>query len=229
VIGLLGELLAGNMGFMDVIVYIVSSLVVIFLTLPVHEYAHALIAVKLGDNTPRWQGRLSFDPFAHIDWLGALCILAFGFGWAKPVQINMNNFRNPKRDMALTALAGPVSNLLMALLSLVCNNACILLTGSANSQVMMYIGFFFFYVASINVSLAVFNFIPIPPLDGSRLLSALLPNRYYYKLMQYERIFFFALLGLLWIGALDIPLRFLTGLLMRGISFLASLPFRLIP
>ena len=205
------------------IAYILSSLVVIFLTLPIHEFAHGFAATKLGDPTPRYQGRLTLNPFAHIDYLGAACILLVGFGWAKPVGVNPTYFKHPKRDMALTALAGPVSNRIVALSALIiCNIFQYLLTGT----VFLYIAIFFFYIASINISLAVFNLIPIPPLDGSRLLSALLPDKQYYALMRYERYIFFALLALIWLGVLDKPLGYLSNGVMWFLNMLASLPFR---
>ena len=222
---MINRLLSGNIDFVGVIIYILSSLAVIFLTLPVHEFAHGFAATKLGDPTPRYQGRMTLTPFAHIDWIGAACILLFGFGWAKPVQVNSNNFRNPKRDMAVTALAGPLSNLIVAFAALLINNILSLIALKTLISAFYYLGFFFYYIALINVSLAVFNLIPIPPLDGSRLLSALLPYRYYYALMRYERYIFFGLIALLWIGVLDIPLNFLSGAVMRFLNFIAGLPF----
>ena len=225
---LINRLLSGNIDFVGVIIYILSSLAVIFLTLPVHEFAHGFAATKLGDPTPRYQGRMTLNPFVHIDWIGAACILLFGFGWAKPVQVNSNNFRNPKRDMAVTALAGPLSNLIVAFAALLINNILSLIATKTLVSAFYYIGFFFYYIALINVSLAVFNLIPIPPLDGSRLLSALLPYRYYYALMRYERYIFFGLIALLWIGVLDIPLNFLSGAVMSFLKSIAGLPFKLI-
>lgn len=218
---MLNALINSNLTLEDALIYIASSLIVIFLTMPIHEWAHGYTAVKLGDNTPKWQGRLSLNPFAHIDYIGALCILAFGFGWAKPVGVNPRNFRNTKRDMAIVAFAGPLSNLILALVSLLLCN--LVLLGSA--EVLWYIAMILFIIAEINVSLAVFNLIPIPPLDGSRLLAAFLPDRIYYTIMQYERYIFIALIALLYVGVLDVPLSFLSNKVFNGLIEIAELPF----
>ena len=175
------------MNFVSVIAYILSSLAVVFLTLPVHEFAHAYTASKLGDPTPRYQGRLTLNPFAHIDYFGALCILLFGFGWARPVQVESRYFKNPKWGMALTAAAGPIANILMAAVSMLLANTVLfiampsyfsegVLSAFLLPAAVRVIYGIFYYVAQINVYLAVFNLVPIPPLDGSRVLFAFLPQ-----------------------------------------------------
>ena len=216
------EIIAGSMSFTDMLLYALSAFAVILLTMPVHEWAHGFIATKLGDPTPRYQGRLTLNPFAHIDYIGALCIILFGVGWAKPVQINPRNFRNPKVGMAITALAGPVSNILMAGLSLLLGNIVYVLLPTTFGLFVMS---FFTLVASTNIYLAVFNLIPIPPFDGSRILFAILPDKYYWRVMEYERILMFAMLIIIATDVLDGPLNFASGLILNIINTVASLPF----
>lgn len=219
------QLVAGTASPFQALAYIFSSMAVILLTLPIHEFAHGFVSDRLGDPTARYQGRLTLNPLAHIDYLGAACILLFGFGWAKPVQVNSRNFKNPKRDMALTALAGPVSNLIVALIAMLALNALNAFAAVTLGGVVYYIMMFFSYIAYINIYLAVFNLIPIPPLDGSRLLSALLPYRQYYALMRYERYIFWGILVLIWFGVLNVPLSFLSNRIYSGINYLTALPF----
>ena len=206
---------------------LMSAAIVVFLTLPVHEFAHGFIADKLGDPTPRWQGRLTLNPIAHLDPIGSIGILLFGIGWAKPVNVNARYFKNPKWGMAVTALAGPVSNIIMAFLSLVLMNAVVFLGDKAGFEGGFYLllMYFFLYIAKINVYLAVFNFIPIPPFDGSRVLFAFLPTRYYFSVMRYERYIFIGLLVILYLGIFDYPISFVSSHILNGLSYLSGLPF----
>ena len=207
---------------MQMVAGVLSSIFVVFCTLPVHEFAHAVVADRLGDPTARRNGRLTLNPFAHLDLWGCLMIVLVGFGYAKPVPVNMRNFRNPKAGMAAVAFAGPLSNLVMATLFLVLRWVFWV---HGNSDFTVILAYFFYYAAYINVSLAVFNLLPIPPLDGSRIATALIPNETYYKIMQYERYIMIGLFVLLLSGILTRPLGLLSGLVMDGLEKLTSLPF----
>lgn len=221
---MLFSILRGASGI-EVVILFLARLFVVFCTLPVHEYAHALVADKLGDKTARLSGRLTLNPMAHIDILGAVMILFVGFGYAKPVPVNPRNFKNPKKGMALTALAGPFANILMAIIFMFLANVFSLFGNSIFVQAF-YI--FFTFAASINVGLAVFNLIPIPPLDGSRVLELLIPDRYYYKFARYERYIVIGVFVLIILGVLDAPLAFLQNHLYSALNYVVSLPFRLI-
>lgn len=211
---------------MGALVGVCSSVFVVFCTMPIHEYAHAFVATKLGDKTAKLSGRLTLSPLAHIDIMGALMILLFGFGYAKPVPVNPRNFKDQKKGMALTAVAGPISNLIMATISLLLSNIASVLYVETNASTVAEISLiFFFYAASINVSLAVFNLLPIPPLDGSRILGLIVPNKIYYKIMQYERYIVMVVFALIFFRVLTVPLAFLSEKLLYGIAWLVSLPF----
>lgn len=213
----------------DTLISLMSRVFVVFCVLPIHEYAHALIATKLGDDTARLKGRLTLNPLAHLDIMGAVMIFLVGFGYARPVPVNPRKFKNPKAGMALTALAGPASNLVMAFFFIILQKIFWYLYDANQTAVVFYVSsMFFFYAATVNVSLAVFNLLPIPPLDGSRIINLIIPSKYYFKIMQYERYIVLGIFALLVFGVLDKPLNILASFVMMGLEWLVDLPFNLI-
>lgn len=189
--------------FIFKLIYYVPILLISF---PIHEFSHAFVAYRLGDSTAKNAGRLTLNPLKHLDVLGTILILFTGLGWAKPVPINPNNFRKRREGMALSALAGPVSNLLLAFLSLV---ICRLLFAA---PVPWFITAFLNMLAQVNIALAIFNLIPINPLDGSRIFALFLPERIEMALYQYENYIMIALFALL----------FFTNFLNGAIAYLAG-------
>lgn len=176
----------------------------VFLCLTIHETCHGLAALVLGDPTARAMHRLSLNPLRHIDWIGLLLMFAAGFGWAKPVPVDPRYFKNPKGGMAITALAGPLSNLLMAYLSALALGAlsAVAAVRGETAGLTLWLDFFALMV-SLNIGLGIFNLIPFPPLDGSKVVAMFLPDRWYYRWMQLERYGMFILMVALWFGVFD--------------------------
>ena len=188
-----------------------------------HETCHGLAAYRLGDNTAKRMGRLSLNPLKHVDLMGLIMMALFRFGWAKPVPVDMRNFKNPKAGMALTALAGPVSNVVLAYAAVVlCNFVIFLADRLGSTWLLLALAQFFVYVEIISAGLAVFNVFPIPPLDGSKVLFALLSDRAYDQLMRYEKYGMGLLMALLVTGAIDRPLGAMRDWLLTWLNSLGA-------
>ncbi len=185
---------------------IVAGLPGLIIAMVVHEYAHARVAVAMGDFTPRLMGRLTFNPVAHIDPIGLLMLFLVHFGWAKPVTINPNNFRNPRRDDILVSLAGPGANLLAAFLALLIMALCFKFGYQMSTGMRTVFSLIMIY----NINFAIFNMIPIPPLDGSHVLKQLLPYDMAMKLQDLERYSIFILIAIMMtpiLGGILIPMQ----------------------
>ena len=192
----------------------------VFLCLTVHETCHGLAAYALGDPTAKRMHRLSLNPLHHIDWLGLASMVICGFGWAKPVPVDMRYFKKPKTGMALTALAGPVSNFLLALALLFI--ASLLSAFAPVNGVVLGLFSFCANTAVLSIGRGLVNLVPIPPLDGSKVLFSLLPERAYYTLMRYERYGMAVLLLLVW---LDVGSSYLSNAIYIVYQWMAGLFF----
>lgn len=190
---------------LSILLGVIPSLICITL----HELSHGYVAYRLGDDTAKQAGRLTLNPLKHLDPVGLLMMLVFRVGWAKPVPVNMYRFKNPKRGMAITALAGPVSNVLITLVFLLLYGA--LYVPLRGSSVGGYFLEMIELTANMSLGLAVFNLIPLPPLDGSKVLFALMSDESYYKLMRYERY-----------GGLVLMVLMMTGVLGKPVSTVVS-------
>jgi Zn-dependent protease len=224
----------GAEGILDYVIYLLLTLPIILLSLSLHETAHGFIAYKLGDPTARNMGRLTLNPLKHLDPIGFLCMLLAGFGWAKPVPINSRNFKKPRRDIALTSIAGPISNLLLAfifviilrfsyapLMSKIYTSAMI--AGDLSSRLAYYIWVFLGIAIRLNITLAVFNLLPIPPLDGSKILYMFLPPKVYFKIAPYERYISLIFMLLLVTGVMSPLLATVTDYIEFGMYLIVGL------
>lgn len=195
------------------------SLPAVLISLSVHESAHGYVANKLGDPTAKNLGRITLNPMKHFDLLGFLSMVIFRVGWANPVPINARNFKNPRRDMAISAAAGPLSNLCLAFIFAILLKILkvaygfITFTSETAFFVMYLLEIMLLSGVVLNINLMIFNLIPIPPFDGSRILYVFLPTELYFKVMRYERYIMIAFILLFATGALSGPLSFLTNLL----------------
>ena len=188
----------------------------VMISLTFHEFCHGYVAYLLGDPTAKNAGRLTINPLKHLDPIGLICMVIARFGWAKPVPVNMYYFKKPKRDMAIVAVAGPLSNLLLGFVCIFFYYLLILY--APEYAFLQAMAEFIATVAILSVGFAVFNMIPLPPLDGSRLLGLILPGHLYYKLMQYERQIQLVFMLLLFFGVLSTPLAYARSFVIGGIE-----------
>ncbi|MDR0975074.1 MAG: site-2 protease family protein [Ruminococcus sp.] len=196
--------------------------IIMLICFPVHECAHAFAAYKLGDDTAYRLGRLTLNPIKHLDLFGSILMLTVGFGWAKPVPINPNNFRNRRVGFALSALAGPVSNLLLAYIFMILYRIAFGIAPANVNDIGNAILTMFLMGVYINIQLAVFNLIPIPPLDGSRVFSVALPEKTYFNLMRYERISFLVLIALSYFPIFGEFMSFFSNHVLNIMMFLTN-------
>ena len=205
------------------LLYLLISAAAALMCITIHEVSHGFAAYRLGDPTAKSMGRLSLNPVKHIDPLGLLMMIVARVGWAKPVPVDMRYFKHPRRDMALTALAGPLSNFVTALIAVALASLCwhVLPVGTAVSYLILLLC----YVAVLSVGLGLFNLIPIPPLDGSKVLFALLPDRIYGQILRYERYFFLVVIVLTFLGLFSGPLSAAMGAVLRAFCWVTGFPF----
>ena len=204
------------------LVSLLLSAVGVLLCMTVHELCHGLTACRLGDPTAKRMGRLSLNPIKHIDILGFAMLLFVGVGWAKPVPVDMRYFKRPKRDMALTALAGPVSNMVLSFLLLALYSGLVrILTGGLAAYFLLN---FLFRTAVMSIGLGLFNLLPISPLDGSKILFSLFPDKVYYTILRYERYVMIPLMILMFVGVFDGLLDFcingVLGVMLRMVGLM---------
>ena len=213
-----------NFDFAQLSTLLLSALATL-LCLTVHELCHGLTAYLLGDPTAKRAGRLTLNPLAHLDWMGFALMLVAHVGWAKPVPVSVRYFKKPKQGMALTAAAGPVSNVALAVVSLLVGRLVLSLAPEEAGKWVAWVVLFLCYVAVLSVGLGLFNLIPIPPLDGSKLLFSVLPDRLYYGFLRYERYLLVAVLAMAWFGFFSGPLTGVMGWVLEHLCALTRFPF----
>ena len=203
--------------FLSDLIYILPAVVV---SLSVHEFAHAFVSYKLGDVSQKERGRMSLNPLRHLDPIGTITLLFFGFGWAKPVQVDPYYYRNKKEGMMWTALAGPLMNFVVAFISVVFMGLLMKFATMwiYTSSVGNYLFMFLLILAQINIGLGIFNLIPIPPLDGSKILMGILKEETYFKLLRYENYFMMGLVLLLASGFLDSQLLYARSTILNSFT-----------
>ena len=213
--------------FLTAVITVAASVICIV----VHETSHGRTALFLGDDTAQQAGRLTLNPFKHIDIAGLLMMALFHFGWAKPVPVDAGKLKHPKLGMAITALAGPLSNVILAYFALLLRSIlCWLSVYDLYdlSDLLSYFISFFEDIAIISIGLAVFNFIPIPPLDGSKIFFAILPKDIWKRLMKYEQYGIFILMGLLFWGILDSPMTLIRNGILNLLARCAWFPYEIL-
>lgn len=208
----------------QIFMMLIARVIIILLILPLHEFAHAWVARRCGDDTAKSKGRLTFNPFSHVDPVGAVLLLLTGFGWAKPVPVNPNRMNNPRTGMIWTSLAGPASNLIFAFLAMIPLRIleCIPIHSTSMSNALSIIYNILYFFILVNIGLAVFNLIPIPPLDGSNILMGFLPFKAIIWVQKNQRLISFVFLILIFSDFLNPPLSFLQKLIFKGFSFLTN-------
>lgn len=223
------QILQNGLSLTQNLVLTAVMLITVFGSMTLHEFAHGLVSYLQGDNTPRNAGRLTLNPLRHIDFVGLLCMLFCGFGWAKAVPVNPGKYKNPKKGMAITAAAGPLTNLVIGISSTVSLIIFIWLweteiytgipiirnmTATAYETAYMSLYIVLYY----NLLFAVFNMLPIPPFDGSRLLYAFLPDKYYFGIMRYEKLIMLVIFFLLWTGMFTGVFEFFVDAIITVVS-----------
>jgi Zn-dependent protease len=211
------------------LISLLISVVSALLCITLHEMSHGFAALKLGDPTAKNQGRLTLNPIEHIDPIGLLMMIVARVGWAKPVPIDSRYFKHPKRDIAITAIAGPLCNFVLTYAALLLASlAYHLWYLSVGGMAALYVIYFLVRVAVLSVGLCLFNLIPISPLDGSKVLFALLPKRVYFKILKYERFGMILLLILVFLGVFNGALS--TGIywVLKGLCRISAFPYELL-